>query len=224
MQNIKGIKIICRDEDLLVVDKPGGLPTQPQRGGKGESLAHLLAERFPEIKTVGGIDWGACHRLDVETSGLIVFARNQSSYDFLRREFSKGQVIKEYTALVEGQVAKGGRIEWPIGPGLKSSKKVQVYRNPKEARRNKALEAVTIYSPLPRGERDTWLCIQIKTGRRHQIRAHLAAIGHPIVGDKLYGQKNSGETTLHLHASRLKFRHPSGNHWVEAESRAAFFE
>ncbi|MBI2982061.1 MAG: RluA family pseudouridine synthase, partial [Deltaproteobacteria bacterium] len=208
-----------------------------------------LAKQFPELLKVGGKDRGACHRLDVGTSGLLVFARNEEAYQKMREAFSKNKIGKEYHALVQGTVTKGGKIDWPIGPDPKSAKRVKVYKNLKEARRNKAQEAVTTYGPLKMGRvlpggsahpcspvplgrapdpqppvPSTLLCVKIKTGRRHQIRAHLAAIGHPIIGDQLYGGPASptpssprveaglgGPTAdrLYLHASRLEFIHPT---------------
>lgn len=199
-------RIVLRDPDFLVVEKPAGIATQPlphpigQTLGSAPPLASLLAENYPELKSVGGSDWGAVHRLDRETSGLVVFARNQETYESLRQSFSQNRVEREYVAVVEGEVTKGGKINWPIGPDPKSSRKVRVYKNLKEARRNKAQEAVTIYEPLT----PSLLRISIKTGRRHQIRAHLKAIGHPV---------------LKLHASRLKFIHPKTDRPVEVVSR-----
>jgi 23S rRNA-/tRNA-specific pseudouridylate synthase len=163
------------------------------------------------------------HRLDVATSGLILFARNEASYLKLREDFSKNRIGKEYTALVSGLVATGGKIAWPIGPDPKSTKRVKIYRSVIEARRHKAQEAVTVYVPVsvganlcvrpslegqPHGAAPTTLLkIKIKTGRRHQIRAHLAAIGHPIVGDKIYGGPPAER--LYLHATVLAFLHPA---------------
>jgi 23S rRNA pseudouridine1911/1915/1917 synthase len=244
------IPVVLEDQDFLIVEKPAGIATQPLRvgvrsprpgrGNPAPTLADLIADNFPEIRSVGGPDWGAVHRLDRETSGLVVFARNQETYEALRGAFSRNEVEKEYTALVEGIIEKPGRINWPIGPDPKSAKKVKVYRSVAEARRNKAQEAVTIYEPvgaIPNGTASaarrvaptTLLRILIKTGRRHQIRVHLAAIGHPIVGDSLYGGPKADR--MYLHASRLSFRcpprHPSRRHpqeerWVEAVSPTSF--
>jgi 23S rRNA pseudouridine1911/1915/1917 synthase len=227
------------DPDFVIVEKPGGISTQPLRVRANTrfaptTLADLVAERFPEIRSVGGADRGAVHRLDRETSGLVVFARNQVTYDALRKMFSKNEVEKEYTALVEGIIEKSGRIPWPIGPDPKSAKRVKVYRNTAEARRMKAQEATTLYENIAENlvfapnramtsiAPTTLLSVTIKTGRRHQIRAHLAAIGHPIVGDDLYGGPPADR--LLLHASRLRFRHPRTNQWVEASSPSPFFE
>ncbi|MBI2982271.1 MAG: RNA pseudouridine synthase [Deltaproteobacteria bacterium] len=219
------MKALYQDPDLLIIDKPAGLADP----------ASELVKEFPELLKVGGKDHGACHRLDVGTSGLLVFARNEETYQKMREAFSKNRVEKEYHAVVQGTVTKGGKIDWPIGPDPKSAKRVKIYKNLKEARRNRAQEAVTIYSPVDFGfvpvgpdsqqpfelryERSqradqlpptrtidkidsetTLLQIIIKSGRRHQIRAHLAAIGHPLVGDLLYGRPATDR--LYLHASR----------------------
>lgn len=228
------IKVLLEEPDFLIVEKPSGIPTQPLRGHTGPTLADLLAAQYPELKTVGGLDTGAVHRLDRDTSGLVVFARNQVAYDLLREAFAKNEVEKDYVALVEGRVAEGGKIDWPIGPDPKSEKRVRVYRNLAEARRHKAQEALTAYEPIGTQRRTgptqiTLLKIHIKTGRRHQIRVHLAALGHPIVGDSLYGGPTAER--LHLHAARLKFRYPrhplltpGKADWVEMSSPVPFGE
>ncbi len=228
------VRVVVEDPDFLIVEKLEGMATQPltrhlataevaslsREGRGGETLAHLVAEKFPEIKAVGGSDWGAVHRLDRETSGLVVFARNEETYRRLREMFSKNEVEKEYTALAEGRLEKAGQIAWPIGPDPKSAKRVKVYKNVSEARRNKAQEATTLYFPSPLAGEGSRVRVLIKTGRRHQIRAHLAAIGHPIIGDSLYGGPSADR--LHLHASRLRFRHPRTGLSVVASSPVPF--
>ncbi len=217
------IKVLHKDADILIVEKPAGIPTQPQPAPThSRSLASDLNRTYSELKTVGGNDLGAVHRLDVDTSGIVVFARNQETYARLREDFSKNRVGKEYMALVEGIVDTPGRIPWPIGPDPKTKKKVRVYRNLKEARRHKAQEALSTYAPLCASGSTTLLQIQIKTGRRHQIRAHLAAIGHPIVGDTLYGRPAASR--LCLHASRITLTHPRTGALLEAHSAPSFGE
>ncbi len=231
-------RIHYEDEDLVIAEKPAGIPTQPlsmktaEAASDGETLALLIAEKYPELREVGGSDHGAVHRLDRETSGLVIFARNQKTYDIVRMMFSKNQIEKEYVAVVEGFVAKAGKITWPIGPDPRSSKRVKAYRNIAEARKHKALEASTSYEPLESQSLSsglnrlgscTCLRIRIKTGRRHQIRVHLAESGYPIVGDEIYGNDKSEGERLHLHASRLKFKHPHTGRWVEIFSPIPFF-
>lgn len=203
---------IFRDDYLVIVEKPAGLSTQPLRQGGSVALADLVAQTYPEMKKVGGTDLGAVHRLDRETSGLVVFARNQKTYEILRRLFSGGDIEKEYTAVVSSPVDDPKRLDWPIGSDPKSARRVKVYKNLKEARRHKAQEAVTLVTPLTRNR----LRIRIKTGRRHQIRAHLAAWGCPILGDSLYGGQPAPR--LMLHASRLRFAHPATGEIIEVTS------
>lgn len=216
------ISIILEDPDFLIVEKPRGVATQGYGLKEATTLANTLAATYPELRAVGGSDCGAVHRLDTETSGLVVFARNQETYDAFRHAFSKNEIEKEYTAVVQGEITEPGRIDWPIGPDPKSEKKVKVYRKITDARRMKAQEATTLYEPIKSDSvRSGWAVkIRIKTGRRHQIRAHMAAIGTPLIGDTLYGGRKSDR--LYLHASRLKFRHPRTGRWVEAISPCPF--
>lgn len=230
------VKILLEEPDFLIVEKQAGIPTQPLRGHAEPTLADLLAIQFPELKNVGGLDTGAVHRLDRDTSGLVVFARNDETYEILREAFARNEVEKDYVALVQGDVIEAGKIDVPIGSDPKSEKKVRIYRNVAEARRHKAQDALTTYVPvgvgIKRARRDdtdatTLLRVTIKTGRRHQIRVHLAALGHPIVGDTLYGARPSDR--LYLHATRLKFRYPQhpqlhleAARWVEAASPVPF--
>lgn len=212
------IKILYLDPYFFVAEKSPGIATQPLKNSTLHSFAELLAEDFPELKNVGGSDWGAVHRLDVETSGLVIFARNQKTYDYFRKAFSSNKIEKEYRALVQGHIAKAGKITWPIGPDPKSAKRVKVFKDKKDAIRNKAQEALTFYKPLQYDKKTntTLLNIKIKTGRRHQIRAHLSALAHPIVGDKIYGKGKS--SCLNLHAHRLRFAHPISEKMIEVLS------
>lgn len=223
--------ILYQDKDLVVVEKPVGYAVYPVKGSVKPTVSEYLCQKFPELKNLP--DQGAVHRLDVETSGLVLFARNEVVYHKLRSDFSKNRIHKEYTALVSGMVKTGGKISLPIGPDPKSAKRVKVYRNLAEARRHKAQEAVTVYEPVGAplgapllegpaigGAPTTLLHITIKTGRRHQIRAHLAAMGHPIVGDKLYG--GPAANRLYLHASALGCKHPVTGEQLEFHLKSQF--
>ena len=238
---IQDITIYIEDDHFLVAEKPSGIATQPLKNSSSPSLAARLAKDFPELKNVGGSDWGAVHRLDVDTSGLVIFARDQKTYDYFRKAFSSNKIEKEYRALVQGHIEKPGKITWPIGSDPKSAKRVKVFKDKKDAIRNKAQEAMTFYKPVGATLRGcpeinvptlsgqaqgpaptTWLSVHIKTGRRHQIRAHLAAAGYPIVGDALYGKKEEiKDTRLHLHAYRLQFSHPDSRETIQVISNYA---
>ena len=229
-----------QDGDLLVIEKPPGIAVYPLAGSTRPNVAEQLLPQYPELQHLP--DYGATHRLDVETSGLVLFARNEMAHQKLRELFAKNKVGKEYVAVVSGVVNKAGTIKLPIGPDPKSAKRVKVYRNVVEARRCKAQEAVTVYTPFSVGAllaapSSNWdvpqlegaassaptttpLKIQIKTGRRHQIRAHLAAIGHPILGDRLYGGPTAER--MCLHSTRITLAHPSSGQKMEFHSNPTF--
>ncbi len=224
-------KIHWQDDDLIVVEKVIGIPTQPlPQKLFEETLSHLVAKTFPEVRKVGGSDWGACHRLDTETSGLVIFARNEETYTQVRKLFGQGKVQKWYVAMVHGQIKEPGRIKSPIGSHEKNSRKMSAYEHRRDAIRNKAQEAETIYKVMKFDgkQQTTLLDIKIKTGVRHQIRVHLASIKHPILGDLLYGDGMKDQslavipTRLHLHAARLIFPHPKTRQEIDIVSPLPF--
>jgi 23S rRNA pseudouridine1911/1915/1917 synthase len=189
------------DEHLLVIDKPAGVVVHPARGHRQGTLAQALAGRV-----AGGEDaWraGIVHRLDKDTSGLLVVARSDEVHRRLKAELAARQITREYLALVEGRPpARSGTIDAPIGrdrhrPMLMSTRSDA----PREARTHFELERALPASSLLR--------IVLDTGRTHQIRVHLAAIGHPVCGDRQYGTADVyGLERQFLHASRLAFEHP----------------
>lgn len=209
------IPVIYKDPNLLVLNKPAGLLTHPS-GQKAEepSVAGWLLKNYPEARSVGDDPVtrpGIVHRLDKETSGALVVARNQETFDYLKSLFQKHLAQKTYLALVFGKLAaKEGVINKPIG--IKSG---SVKRSIHSSKMSK--EAITEYRVVKflklGGKEFTLLSVTPKTGRTHQIRVHLAAIGHPVMGDKLYGGKRSklaGLERQFLHAQSLEFTMPGG--------------
>lgn len=193
---------VFSDAHLLVVDKPAGLPSQPGRRG-GPSLLSLLPGPLFLV-----------HRLDAEASGLVVLARDRATAAALQETLQHGDTAREYLALVEGALAQPGpggeegRIELRIGPLQRDGDGAMVPRyqaHPPQSGHGQA--AVTRYQVLGAAAGRTLVWLRLETGRTHQLRVHLAALGHPIVGDRLYGQAAEGERLL-LHAARLRLRHP----------------
>lgn len=209
------IKIIYKNKDLFVIEKPPGLVVFFEKGEKEEDLITILSKKFPKLKEVGTPPrYGAIHRLDRETSGILLIARNNKSFDFFKKQFKLRNVKKKYLTLVWGRVNKDkGKIETLIGRSPKDRKKQKVYLfgEPKSERKKKALSE---YAVLERFKEYTLLEITIKTGRKHQIRTHLSYLGYPVAGDKSYSfRKQVNPKNLKrqfLHAYYLKIKMPSG--------------
>jgi 23S rRNA pseudouridine1911/1915/1917 synthase len=199
-------EVVREDEHLMVVDKPAGIVSHPAPGHRGVTLAEALPRGS-----------GLVHRLDRDTSGLLVVARSEEALAALRRMMKAREITREYTALVEGHPdAETGTIDAPIGRDRGN-------RTVMSTRTDRAREAVTHFEVVERLPRTSLLRVRLETGRTHQIRAHLAAIGHPVVGDPRYGGSASGRRMglerQFLHASRLMFRHPFSGEWVRCESK-----
>lgn len=204
------LNIIYADEDIIVINKPSGLIVHPGAGRRRGTLVNALLYHFPEIATVGAAERpGIVHRLDAETSGVMVVARSAVAYKSLQQQFKNREVDKTYIGLVWGKFSqKGGKIEWPIGRHPHDRQRFSVRtKHPKEA--------VTVFSVLHEGPDFSVLEIKPITGRTHQIRVHLAAAGHPIIGDRRYGRKDKRGGRLFLHAYRLAFVHPTKKMWME---------
>jgi 23S rRNA pseudouridine1911/1915/1917 synthase len=214
------LKIEFENDDIVVIDKPANLVVHPGAGHKQDTLSNVLIGKYPEIISVGDPTRpGIIHRLDEDTSGLIVTAKTQSGYDYMKNLFMTRQIQKEYLTLVHGVPSKlHDVINEPIGRSSTHVKmKVGIGK-----------EAVTEYNVLQTNEQkagvDKMALIRVKlhTGRTHQIRVHMAHIGHPVVGDQLYGGTyKQGDakfiTRQFLHAARLKFQLPNGTH-IDLES------
>jgi 23S rRNA pseudouridine1911/1915/1917 synthase len=203
-------RIVYEDEHLLVVDKPAGLVVHPARGHREGTLSQLLAG-----VAAGGEPEraGIVHRLDRETSGLLVVARSEEAHRLLQRALAARRIEREYLALVEGRPpARSGTIEAPIGrdPRVRTRKAVGG-DFPREARTRFELErALPEYSLLR---------VRLDTGRTHQIRVHFQAIGHPVAGDPEYGTPGLlGLQRQFLHAARLAFEHPFTEESLELRS------
>jgi 23S rRNA pseudouridine1911/1915/1917 synthase len=208
------LRIVWRDESLLVVDKPAGLVVHPARGHQEGTLSQLLADGG--AGGVGGGDpdrAGIVHRLDRDTSGLLVVARGEEAHRLLQAALRKRLIEREYLALVEGRPpSRTGTIEAPIGrhPRIRTRMAVGGVGS-REARTHFTLERSL--------GRVSLLRLRLDTGRTHQIRVHLQAIGHPVCGDPEYGTPGVlGLERQFLHATRLAFPHPLTGAPVEAHS------
>jgi len=217
------LPILYQDSDLIVIDKPAGMVVHPAAGHGGGTLVNALLHHVTDLSGIGGEKRpGIVHRLDRGTSGLMVVAKNDRAHEELARQFHDREVEKEYIALVWGEVMAGRRIDAPIGRDPKNRKKMSA-----KARRSR--EAVTrIVRAEHFGRTLTLAHVAIHTGRTHQIRVHLSDIGHPVVGDPLYGgvhRRVPGDlrAVTHLdrpflHAARLVFAHPEDGRRMEFEA------
>lgn len=205
------IEIIYEDASIMVINKPAGLVVHPGAGRENETLVHALMHHCHDLSGIGGkIRPGIVHRLDKDTSGLMVIAKDDSSHWALADEFKTGLVKKNYTAIVAGKMRdKAGKIDLPIGRHHIDRKKMSVATKTGKC-------AITEWMLKESLQGASLLSIQIHTGRTHQIRVHMAHLRHPILGDSLYGgpltlKTADGTVTVPrqmLHASRLKIRHP----------------
>jgi 23S rRNA pseudouridine1911/1915/1917 synthase len=210
------LDILHEDEDLVVVNKPAGMVTHPAAGVRAGTLANALAFHFQHLsKHAGAFRPGIVHRLDRDTSGLIVVAKNAQAHENLSDQFRARTIFKSYVALAHGVAERdSGRVEQPIGRDPRHRTRMAV-------RRAGGRDALSLWRVRQRFERFTLFEVEIKTGRTHQIRVHLAFIKHPVVGDATYGggrDRNLPDNSLRariatlgrqfLHAERLSFKHP----------------
>ncbi|HEY48617.1 MAG TPA: RluA family pseudouridine synthase [Dehalococcoidia bacterium] len=206
------LNVVYEDNDVIVIDKPAGLLVHPAAGQRSGTLVNALLARCPDL---GGIDGslrpGIVHRLDKDTSGLIMAAKNDAAQMSLSRQIKQRTITKGYIALVSGRLSpERGAIEAPVGRNPRDRKRMAVVSGGREAR--------TEYKVMKYLEGYTLLEVMPETGRTHQIRVHLAAIGHPVFGDPVYGKKSPLLRRQFLHAHRLGFRLPSSSEYVEFSS------
>ncbi len=223
-------EVIYETPDFLAVDKPAGLLVHsvPALASKKEpTLTAWLLRHYPEVRKVGDkpeVRPGIVHRLDRETSGIMLVPRNQAYFEYLKGLFQKHEIRKKYLALVSGEVKSSGRIDRPIG--IKSgSVKRSLYS---EKMRKEAVTNYELKKVMERdGEKFSLLEIRPETGRTHQIRVHLSGIGHPVAGDRLYGPRTqpSWIKRLMLHAWSLEFEMSPGHRLeIQADPPSEFRE
>lgn len=209
------LDIVYEDDELIVVNKPAGIVVHPAAGVMSGTLANALAFHFQQLSTAGGMARpGIVHRLDKGTSGLMVVAKTESAHEHIADQFRDREIFKSYMALVHGQVEKRtGQIDQPIARDRGNRTRMAVVRGGRPS--------LSIYRVRKRFERFTLLNVELKTGRTHQIRVHLAWLKHPVVGDEAYGSgrdKTIPDQRIRtevarlgrqfLHAEQLGFRHP----------------
>ena len=206
------LNIIYEDDDLLVIDKPAGLTVHPAPGHPAHTLVNAILARFPRLAALSdSLRPGIVHRLDRDTSGVMVVAKNSLAQTKLVEQFKSHSVAKAYLVLVKGRLTpENGVIEAPIGRDPRDRKRMAVVAKGREAR--------TEYRVIKYIGDYTLLEVMPETGRTHQIRVHFAAIGYPVVGDKVYGVKSPFLSRQFLHASRLGFRLPSTGKYMEFKS------
>ncbi len=203
-QNIP-VPVIYEDKDIIVVNKPKGMVVHPANGNPDGTLVNaILAMCKDSLSGIGGeIRPGIVHRLDKDTSGLLIIAKNDLAHINMSKQIQDRKVIKKYIALVRGIVPENeATIDMPIARSQKDRKKMAVDKNGKEA--------VTHFKVLARYDKYTLLEVKIDTGRTHQIRVHMSYIGHPVIGDEVYsnGKNEFGVKGQMLHAKYLEFKHP----------------
>ena len=203
---------VYEDEHLIVVDKPAGLPVHPGPGHPDGTLVNALLARCPDIRGIGGeLRPGIVHRLDLDTSGLMVVAKTQLAHQRLTESLKNREFHKEYSAVAVGMVTpESGAIDAPIARDPRHRQKMAVDAGGRAAR--------TRYETIEELEGHTLLNLVLETGRTHQIRVHLAYLGYPLLGDGVYGKAHPLIGRQFLHAARLGFNHPVTGAWLQHSS------
>ena len=209
------IEVVYEDDDLIIVNKPAGIVVHPGAGARTGTLANALAFHFQNLSTAGGVARpGIVHRLDKDTSGLLLVAKTEPAHEHLADQFRAREVFKSYVALVHGQVERDrGEIDQPIARDPRHRTRMAIVRGGRSA--------LSIYRARERFARFTLIDVELKTGRTHQIRVHLAWLKHPVVGDETYGSGRDNTVAdpvirsqigklgrQFLHAEKLGFTHP----------------
>lgn len=203
------LNILYQDGELLIVDKPAGLTVHPSPGHPSHTLVNALLALCPDLKGIGGeLRPGIVHRLDKDTSGLMVVSKSGAAHTNISGQIKERTITKGYLALACGRVEPGeGVIDGPIGRDPRNRKRMAVVDGGREAS--------TSYNVLAHIGGHSYIEVSPKTGRTHQIRVHFASIGHPLFGDALYGKRSPVLGRQFLHAHLLGFRHPTTDKYME---------
>jgi 23S rRNA pseudouridine1911/1915/1917 synthase len=212
------LEILREDAFLVAVNKAPGVPTHPLLTGEGGTVANGLIARYPEMAGIGFSprEPGLLHRLDRDTSGVLLAARTASAFERLRVEFEQGRVVKSYFAVVHGRPESEGVVDRPVAGRARRGRRVEVVPDQGKVRGLRGLSPAETHFRVVRAYRGfALLRLRMTTGARHQLRAHMAFLGHPVVGDDLYGgdapaRAPCGNPARHLlHAAELRLFHPS---------------
>ena len=206
------LSIVHEDGDLLVVDKPAGMTVHPAPGHPDGTLVNAVLAHCPDLQGIGGtVRPGIVHRLDKDTSGLMVVAKNDRAHRLLSEQLKAREFTKVYIALTQGSVAPAQAvIDAPIGRSNSNRQRMAVVE--------RGREAITRYRTLRHYRAHTLVEARLLTGRTHQIRVHFASLGYPLVGDATYGKPDGRLGRHFLHAATLGFRHPGGGDYREFNS------
>ena len=201
-QNIN-INIVYEDNDIAVIDKKAGLVIHPSYGHESGTLVNAIMFHINDLSGINGeIRPGIVHRLDKDTSGLIIIAKNDKAHNKLSEMFKNKEINKTYLAIVKGSLGKDtGRLETQMGRDLKDRKKMSVLKTGGKT-------AITNYEVLDKNDKFSLVRVNIETGRTHQIRVHMKYLGYPILGDSVYGKESKSVKRQMLHAYKLEFIHP----------------
>ena len=192
------LDIVYEDEDIVIINKASGMVVHPASGNYENTLVNALIYRYNLDDT--NVRSGIVHRIDKDTSGLVIVAKNDKTLELLTEMFKNKEIKKTYLAIVDGVINnKSGTINAPITRDVKDRKKMMVGKDGKNS--------ITHFYVLKTFKNNTYLSLNLETGRTHQIRVHMAYIGHPITNDKVYGKENTS-FGQYLHASKLEFIHP----------------
>ena len=201
-QNIS-INILYEDNDIAVINKKAGLVIHPSHGHESGTLVNAIMFHIKDLSGINGeIRPGIVHRLDKDTSGLVIIAKNDKAHNRLSEMFKNKEINKTYLAIVKGSLGKDtGRLETQMGRDLKDRKKMSVLKTGGKT-------AITNYEVLDKNDKFSLVRVNIETGRTHQIRVHMKYLGYPILGDSVYGKESKSVKRQMLHAYKLEFIHP----------------